>query len=66
MPLIFIGKDNQESRPETVLVPTRLRAFARREGLSMSGLLREALENKMNEYGIYSKNRFLLATEIYG
>jgi hypothetical protein len=54
MPLVFIGKDNQESRPATVMVQTCLWDFARHEGLSMSGPLRDALENKMKECGIFS------------
>jgi hypothetical protein len=46
----IIGKDGVISRPATVVVPIYLRTFARDEGLSMSALLREALENKKREF----------------
>jgi post-segregation antitoxin (ccd killing protein) len=50
MGTITIGRNGVEYIHINVILPRQLRDFARNEGLSMSGLLRESLERKIAEH----------------
>jgi len=48
-PWVFVNQKGVENVHTSVVVPTRLHNFARREGVSLSGTLRTALEVKYRE-----------------
>lgn len=51
MPMIYVAMDGSESVATTVLVPTELRAEAKRRRISLSGTLTEALKKKLEDQG---------------
>ena len=51
MPWVFVNREGVENVHTSVVVPAHLHEFARHEGVSLSGTLRNALEKKYRENG---------------
>lgn len=49
MPMCYVARDGSESVSTTVLIPRPLKDEARKLGISLSGTLKEALKEKIED-----------------